>query len=155
MALNDRDVVAAAGVPVAREPSADATPQVAGGVVRAQPGFLAFKTESANRQCVVDVECGGDVGVGPGARMSGRNICALYLEDSDAFTPVESELCFVVAAAVALKGLAPCRLGIRLGPDIVLVEAPLASAPSENLVCRAGEVAVNPCFDAGVELADI
>ncbi len=147
--------MAAAGVPIAREPSTDATPQVAGCIVRTQPSFDALKAEPANRQRVVDIECSGDVSVRPCSRMGRRNIGAFYLKDSDAFAAVESKLGFVLAVAVALEVLSPGRLGVGLGPHVVLVEAPFAGAPSKDLVGGAGKVSVDSCFDARIPFADV
>ena len=147
--------MAAAGVPIAGEPATDTTPEVAGCVVGAQPGLDPFETEASDCQCVIDVEGGGDVGVGPGAGVSGRDIGSLHLKDSDAFTAVEPKLRVVLAVAIALKVLSPRRLRVGLGTHVVLIEAPLAGTPPKDLIGGAGEVSVDSSLDGRVPLADV
>src|ERR1700736_2284942 len=130
-------------VPVPGVPLADATPEVAGRIGRAEvtdPGLLAFVTEAPGGHGEVHIEGCARPGGGPYPWKVGRNVGTLHLKNAHTGAAVGLRL-GRAAVAIAQEWLLPGGFLHRLRPHPVLIEAPFAGAPAKDLIGRPGEIA--------------
>src|SRR5262249_32419687 len=114
---------------------------------RVQPQLIAFVTSTPYRIRRVRVESGRSLNARPGGLFEGIPV----LQDAPAlraFTrrsvhaeAVAGRALSGIGAKITERRLTPPRLDRRLRANDVLIDAPLARGPLENLVGRAGEVA--------------
>src|SRR6202007_2592114 len=153
VALDPGDVLLGGrGVPAVGEPAADAAPHVAPVIVAdvlagVEPGLVAVVAGPPDGVGGVGVHGGGVTHRGPGALLAG----VVVLQDAVALRAAGVLGGGLVAgragtgadAPVAERALPPPALHGRLGEHDILVDAPLAGGPAQDLLGGAGEVAID------------